>query len=267
MNAKTSCRWLALGVVSLGVSAQADVFEYSFPASWDGLAPTVTDLGPVGNDANPNNAVLDAAAPPGSANQSINTTDGGMTTQAIDLLENSVVAAAGGFVMSAEFLWDGTNDQGSSILIQKIIDYAGTEFVQIENLDLVNGTADLRFGFNDAPGGLTTQIEANQWYYFEATFSTLGNTVNGDGSLDGDTSLFVNNLTTPQPGVAIVGTANKTDFGDSLDRSIGIGGLSVAPTIIELHGNIHDPSVRLLPEPATAALLGLGALALCRRRA
>ncbi len=228
------------------------IFEYSWPAS--GLNPVISDLSSAGNDADPGNATLSATVPSGApvGAQSLATTDGGAATQAINLLLNATVDAAGGFRFDTQFLWDGTNDDGSSVLIQKIIDYAGTESLQIEDIDLSGGTATLRFLFNDNAEGPTTTIVANQWYDVSAVFATTAG-VQGDGSLPGVATLTVD-------GNSFSENVSKTSFGDGLDRSIGIGALSVAPTVIELHGLIYDPSVQLLPEPSTA-LLGLLAAA------
>ncbi len=233
-------------------SAQAtSVFEYSWPAS--GIAPVISDLSPAGNNADPGNATLSPNIPPGApaGTESLSTFDGGATTQATNLLDNALIDAAGGFRFDTQFLWDGTNDVGSSILIQKIIDYAGTESLQIEDIDLTGGTATLRFLFNDNNEGPTTTIVANQWYDVSAVFLTTDG-VQGDGSLPGVATLTVD-------GNSFSEVLSKSNFGDGLSRPIGIGALSVAPTIIELHGFIYDPSVTLVPEPS-AALLGLVAV-------
>lgn len=237
------------------ISSGEFVFKYEFPASWDGVGPTITDLGGAGNDATNSGAVISANVPPGApvGSQSINTSDGGIATQNTQLLNNNAIAAAGGFQMDVTFLWDGTNDDGSSVTIQKLIDYAGTEFLQIENLDLINGTADLRFGFNDEAGGPTTQIVANTWYEVTGFFSSQNNSVAGDGSLSGFANMTVNGTSLPNESVT------KTDFGDSLDRPIAVGSFSAVPSVVELHGDIFAASVKFLPEP-TSLFLALAAL-------
>ena len=251
---------LALTCLAVNSFASTPVFRYSWPAS--GLTPEIVDLSSAGNNASPGNAVLDPAIPPGApaGTESLNTTDGGAATLATDLLENAAVAAAGGFRYDVQFLWDGTNDAGSTVLIQKIIDYAGTESLQLEALDLAGGTGTLRFLFNDNNEGPTTTINANQWYTVSAVFQTTGG-VQGDGSVPGIATLTVD-------GSDFTQAVSKTDFGDSLDRAIGVGGLSLVPNIIELHGLIYDPSVKLLPEPGTfmLSLAGLGGMVAVRRR-
>lgn len=260
---KLTTSLFALLCVSLLACSQASatsVFEYSWPAS--GISPVIEDLSPADNDATPGSATLSMTVPPSApaGAESLETRDGGAVTLATDLLENSILEAAGGFRFDTQFLWDGTNDDGSTILIQKIIDYAGTESLQIEDIDLGAGTATLRFLFNDAGEGPTTTIVANQWYDVSAVFAATG-PVDGAGSLPGVATLTVD-------GSSVSESVVKTDFGDSLNRPIGIGALSVAPGIIELHGFIYDPSVALLPEPSALllGLLGIAGIASANRK-
>lgn len=252
--------FLCASFITITHANATSVFEYSWPAS--GLTPVIEDLSPADNDATPGSAVLStmvpASAPAGA--ESLETRDGGAVTQATSLLENSILEAAGGFRFDTQFLWDGTNDDGSTILIQKIIDYAGTESLQIEDIDLASGTATLRFLFNDAGEGPTTTIVANQWYEVSAVFASTG-PIDGTGGLPGIATLTVD-------GSSFTESITKTTFGDGLDRPIGIGALSVAPSIIELHGFIYDPSVSLLPEPSALllGLLGIAGVASSNRR-
>src|SRR5690606_24384709 len=96
-------------------------------------------------------------------------------TNAVDLLENSVVAANGGFQFDVTFLWDGTTNQFAT---QKVIDYAGTESLQFVLDDATPGVAQLFFQFDDNPANsVSTTIQANTWYQVIATFDTQGNPV------------------------------------------------------------------------------------------
>ena len=231
--------------------AQA-LFEYSFPTSWDGAAALVTDLSAAGNDAVPEGApgtptpLLSNTIPPGASGgaQSVDTTDGGFATEAALLLENTVVAGAGGFQFETSFLWDGTTDDPAPA-IQKIIDYAGTEFIQLQDVDTDAGTATLRFGFNDddlsavaAGNSLTMTVEDNVWYDVRAVFSTLGNDVAEDGSVTGVATMTVNGDTRAE-------VVTKTTAGDDLNRPMAIGAFPLNTAIIELHGLIYDPSATL----------------------
>jgi hypothetical protein len=245
-------------------SSVSPIVQYSFPASWDGTGDVVTDLSPAGNDGGiAGTPILLGNIPPGAdaSTQSLATLDGGVQTDATQLLANSVLEASGGFQYEVSFLWDG-RDTGFGGT-QKIIDYAGTESLQLENADedaSPDGVATLRFLFNDNAEGPTVEIQANTWYHVVATFDTMGNVADGDGSIAGTASLVVD-------GAAPVSEAiTKTDFGDGLERPIGFGTLAIAGGIVNLAGVIHDPTVSLLPEPSSLLLLGLGAFALVRRR-
>ena len=76
------------------------VFEYSFPASWNGTGTAIVDQSTAANDGHTNGTLaLSANVPPGATagTQSITTSAGALVTNAADLLDNSIVAAAGGF--------------------------------------------------------------------------------------------------------------------------------------------------------------------------
>src|SRR3954465_14291067 len=115
------------------VSLGAPVFSYSFPASWNGTGTAVTDQSAAGHNGVTNGTLaLSANVPPGAAGgtQSISTTGGGIVTSATQLLTNPTIAAAGGFAYDVAFLWDGT-DSTNNGHIEKIIDYSGTESLQL----------------------------------------------------------------------------------------------------------------------------------------
>ena len=257
-----------VGTLLVGIQSvrSAPILEYRFPDSWDGVATTVTDVSGAGNNGTlAGTPALSANVPPGApaGSQSADTSSGGFRTDNTALLTNDDIAAAGGFRFDTTFMWSGANNAFS---VHKIIDYAGTEFLQLQDIDTVNGIATLRFGFNDDPAvgaNLVTTINANQWYDVSGIFDTQGNSVAGDGSLAGQATLIVN-------GSTFVDNVSKSNFGDGLNRPIGIGTFSASGSgIIELEGNIFSASVELIPEPASAAMwlvAGVGTLVLRWRR-
>ncbi len=117
--------------------------------------------------------------------------------------------------------------------------------------------------------GPSLSIVANTWYEATATFNTLGNPVAGDGTLPGLATLTVGPVggTSASSSLAVT----KTSYGDGLVRPIGVGELgfpSASTVLVLFHGDIYNPSVNLgvVPEPASIALLAVGAPLLLRRR-
>jgi hypothetical protein len=247
----------------------APLFDYRFPDSWDGAAPIVTDLSGAENHAAPTGApVLSLNVPPLTPPnlRSANTVGGGFRTINTALLSNAAVAAAGGYRFDTTFVWNGTV-AGS---VQKIIDYAGTEFLQLQNFSPRGGAALLRFGFNDNTAigpTLIAPVIANQWYRVTGIFNTDGNAVDIDGNLAGTATLIVNDIAVSSEPVV------KTVFGDSLNRPTGIGNFSNAPSgVLQFRGDIFSASITLgapVPEPATALLaaaMSAGVASFFRRR-
>lgn len=256
--------------VAFGMAASAhasSVFEYNFPASWNGTGATVTDQSSAGNNgvtvASP---ALATAVPPGAAagTQSILTSSGAILTSANSLLSNSAVAAAGGFTEHVQFNWNGT-DSTSFGHTQKLIDYAGTESLQLVT---TAGSASLQMTFANDTGvesiPVSTTILPNTWYDATVTF---GNTSTNGDDVNGTANLYVNGL------LVSSGAATKGTYGDSLSRPIGVGQLGANfGYLVGFTGDIYDPSVQLgvsaVPEPSTAALLlgGVAMLGVRRRR-
>jgi hypothetical protein len=244
--------------------AQTPILSYSFPASWDGTGTVVTDLSAGGNNGSIKvTPSLSPTVPSWAAmgTQSLNTSGGSILTDNTLQLNNAAVAAAGGFSYDVSFLWDGTHrsNWGS---VQKILDYAGTESLQLVTSD--GGQANLIMRFDDSQDVLSTVILPDTWYSVSVQFDTQGNTVDGNGDLAGVVSMAING------GSPLSAAATKTKKGDDLVRGIGIGQLALANHLVYLDGLIYDPSVSLgvtvIPEPTTLSLVGLGGLLLFIRR-
>jgi len=262
-------------LAAAGAHAQTTpVFTASFPASWNGTGTTVTDQSSAGNTGFQSGTATytTATVPPGAAGGTGSmalagaggikvTGAGSFPTDAI--LNDAAVAAAGGFTYNIDFLWNGT----ASPTTQKLIDYSGTESLQLVGLT-ANTSATLEMQVDPGISGssnvpetvpVSTTIVPNTWYDVTMTFNSVGNSVVA-GQLAGVVDLYVNGS------LVSTGSATKGTYGDSLARPIGIGefGYGHTTSILGLTGDIYGASVDLgvapVPEPSSAALGLLGGL-------
>ncbi|MGH7943306.1 MAG: PEP-CTERM sorting domain-containing protein [Limisphaerales bacterium] len=249
-----------------GAHAQTvPIFEANFPTSWSGTGTTVTDLSGAGNTGFQSGTAtyVTTAVPPGAAagtgSMALSGAGGikvtGPTGQTA-LLNNAAVADAGGFIYNIDFLWNGgTTSYGT----QKLIDYAGTESLELDNLT-ANTSATLDMEFADDSGTETepvsTTIAPNTWYDVTMEFNTQGNSLSSSGDISGIANLYVNG------NLMDSAAATKGTSGDSLGRPIAIGELAYGHTtsIVGLDGDIYSASVELVPEPSSLALGLLGGL-------
>jgi hypothetical protein len=238
-------------------------FQANFPASWDGTSTNVVDQSGAGHTgfqsgtATYTTSAVPPSAAAGTGSMAL-TGVGGIKVTPTGLLNNAAVASAGGFAYDINFLWDGT-DSTSFSHTQKLVDYAGTESLQLVT---TAGSALLEGTFSDDLGATTTAVSTtilpNTWYDAKLEFDATGMVGN---DVVGTANLFVNGT------LVASGAATKGTYGDTLNRPIGIGefGYGHTTSIIGLHGDIYSASVSLVPEPSTlAGAAALGALALRR---
>jgi hypothetical protein len=246
-------------LAAAGAHAQTTpLFDATFPASWNGTSTTVTDQSSADNTgyqsgtATYTTAAVPPGAAPGTGSMSL-AGAGGIKVTPAELLNNTAVANAGGFTYDIDFEWNG-----NTAATQKLIDYAGTESLQLNG-----GTGVVSMSFADDSGNestpVSTTILPNTWYDIALSFNTAGNSlVNGD--ISGVATMTVNGV------VVGSGAATKGTYGDGLDRPIGIGefGYGHTTSILGLNGNIYDASVDLgvsaVPEPSALSLGLMGGL-------
>lgn len=237
-------------------SASVPVFAYRFPASNDGTGTTldVVDQSTGGHQAVMTTALtLSEDVPPGQpvTARSLNGVDvaGAIVTTEKKLLDNSLVVAAGGFTMDVWF--KGVPAATTSTAFQKIIDYAGTEFIAVSGADTDNdgsfGQIVVRMSSGtydhilDADDGLLTE----GWNHLTYSYQVLNGT--DLANLSGTITLMLNGR--------IFTYTNRplTNYGDSLNREIGIG---KHPTATEYYrGLIYNPTVSLGAADFTSAPL------------
>jgi hypothetical protein len=256
-------------LAAAGAHAQTTpVFSATFPASWNGTGTVVTDQSGAGNTGFQSGTTgatyTTATVPPGAAggtgSMALNGAAGIKVTPTA-LLNNTAIANDGGFTYNIDFLWNGTATPAT----QKLVDYAGTESLQLTGL-IANTSATLGMAFGGDTGTapdndvVTTTILPDVWYNVTMTFNTDGASLGGTGDITGVASLYVNGA------LISSAAATKGTYGDSLNRPIAIGELAYGHTtsILGLTGDIYSASVDLgvapVPEPSSAALGLLGGL-------
>lgn len=265
---------LAAGLM-LGMSQvvrASAIVQYSFPASYNGTGTTITDLSGAGNNGTVRGTpTLSNDVPSGAAagTQSVVTNVGNFHTTANALLTNSTVQASHGFSFETWFKWDGT---ATTFATQKIVDYAGTESLQLFNPNGASQTAGelLQFAFDSQTTtnvlNSSVTLTSGQWYHVVASFNPGTNTIDGSGNLAGLGTLSVDTGGVP---TVNTGALTKTTQGDGLNRPIGFGRLGLSNTsgtLVAFNGEMFNPNVSLNPEPASLGLLGLAGVGLFGRR-
>ncbi len=160
--------------------------------------------------------------------------DNRINTNAIDLLTVANVAASGGYTMSTHVKTGQVTGFG------QLFAYAGTDGFRTQNAVFQFITSS-----NGGPtGGMVVDLNAlhgsslqdNNWHEVTAAFDSLGNGV-VSGQVQGQFTFTIDG-TSYAP---IAGAFD--DFGESLNRPIGVGGRSAGGD--QFNGLIYNPSVSL----------------------
>ncbi len=227
--------------------------------------PKIADSGPAGNDgtADPttkfSSFVPEVGVPGSSGNRSFDGLgQGGIVSSGTSELSNSAIADAGGFSMETWFNWNGTGS------VNSMIDYAGTEKLVLDTAQGSGNEVRMRINSDASLDSLIGTVGAGEWHYVAAVFDTQGNAVDA-GSITGLFRLYLDgNL------VDTTGNLTISDFGDSLDRPIGVGKHPLNFEADRFDGLIFEPRVSLgalsqsellyVPEPSGLILLVTGGL-------
>ena len=205
-----------------------------------------------------------AGVPAGAGNRSIvgaaAADSDGVNSAGLQELSNAAIIAEGGYTMEAWFLWNG------GVNVNAIIDYAGTE-----KFRMIGGTGLLDYNFDSGSGLLPIAAPSvAEWHYVAMVFEHDGGAEVG-GQIGGTATLYFDS-NSPLATAAVI----KDDFGDSLNRAIGVGRHWLGFAGDDFDGLVFEPRVTLgalsssellfVPEPGSAMLAGLGAALLLFRR-
>ena len=236
---KSSLLSLAAGLVLTALApAQTTVFHYRLNDTNAAGLPVVPSTGGLSGTAQtPFSGLLSSdiptlGVPAGAGNRSIagafSTTSKGINSAATRELLNATVIANGGFTYEAWFKWDGIG------AVNPIIDYAGTEKLMFQNGDLI-----MRFDTGTGNLVLVEDVPTGEWHYVALSFDHDGQPETG-GKINGTLTWFYDSLI-PYGSAPVT----KDDFGDSLNRRIGVGRHPQGFTADNYAGLIYEPRVSL----------------------
>ena len=195
--------------------------------------------------------------PYGAGNRSINCAGtGGVRANGLQQMLNSDIMAAGGFTFEAWFKFTGGGN------VNSIIDYAGTE-----KLDRPATATGVRMQTNNGIVHLLGDTTIGEWHYAAAVFTA---TSMSGVTVTGDYTYYLDGI---EP-VATVTGVTISDFGDSLNRTIGVGMHPRGFTGDFFNGLIYEPRATLkalapeallyTPDPVKEAILADSPLAYYR---
>lgn len=157
-------------------------------------------------------------------------------TQAVNVpgtqqLSNEAVVEAGGFTYEIWFKWDGLGN------LNALIDYAGTEKFRMNS----SGILDFNFDSGSGPQELSTEVTVDEWHYAAIVFTHDGEPIDEVSLQISGTMTWYFDSNEPVDTVPVT----KDDFGDSLNRTIAVGGHPLGFGADFASGLIYEPRVSL----------------------
>lgn len=228
------------------------VLDYRFPASYDGSGAVldIVDQSTAGHQSTLSAALplsedVPPAQPAGARSLNLQENTRGIITNEKKLLDNILVMTAGGFTMDVWF--KGLPGTTTSSALQKLIDYAGTEFIAVSGADSDNDGSFGELVVQMSEGNTSQVFDADdgllsdEWNHVTYSYQVL----KGDNlaSLSGTIRLTLNGHTFTYNDRIL------TNYGDTLDRPIGIGRHPVGAESYQ--GLLYNPTVSLGAEELT----------------
>ncbi len=226
-------------LIPAGIHAQTTVFHYSVS---DGDEATVTGGTVPGAGTSPDGTVAFGSltlsddipadgVPAGSGNRSmVFSNSQAVNAPGTQQLSHAAIIAEGGFTYEVWFKWDGTGT------LNALIDYAGAEKFRMQS----SGVLDFNFDSGSGLQILAEGVTVDEWHYAAVVFEHDGQPVDADLKIYGTMTWYFdsNEAVDSVP-------ATKDDFGDSLNRTIAVGGHPLGFSADFVNGLIYEPRVTL----------------------
>ncbi|MBK1856281.1 hypothetical protein JO972_15025 [Verrucomicrobiaceae bacterium 5K15] len=223
-------------LLAMVLSASAQLLHYRV-SDTDDISTSVPNIGSLGDGTNSGTGAVTLSAdvptlgiPAGAGNRSMSFPgNAGVLAPGSQQLLNSQIRLHGGFTYEAWVKYTGNGN------INSIIDYAGTE--KLRRLASSSGYSMLT---NASPVTPFVTAPTNEWHYIAVVFHNIQPETTA-GEITGDYTFYVDGIVP----LSTVQNVTITDFGDGLNRSIGVG---THPQLLAsdfFNGLIYEPRVTL----------------------